>query len=341
MILELLTGEQRERIVEDSTNRETLISLALEGNQSIVVPMLVDRLYPSVQARAARKLWRDIGATFEEDSPVSIKDPTTQVFELEWDGKVHEAIDLAKQNKNPLLVDFVRQRHFLWNELSRENAKLPKPADVRHVDQLHDATLQALYARWSQRIDMAEEWRNMLAQVPSKSIDPYELGSALVAIGEFKEGLRLLETVSPMNAFHCYQYLGDVDAMFRLGGIEDVSKLDANQWLESRSASLKTGLGISTQEFAITAELSSLLHRLGRVEDSKVIDDALMRFAEINSTISNMEILKAWVDNGRRDRAIKRSLIFSISTHPPEISSERKRVISNRCWRSFSMNSVF
>lgn len=317
VILELLDEEQRNNLIENE-EPETLLAMALRDQQDSLLPVLVDRLYTPVAARAARQLWRTIGFPFEEIDNRQAILPVCDVFELEWNGQVDAAIAMADRQNLTEISRFIKQRNFRWQELIQPDLQPPKSEAIKTPQHLRDAVTQALFLSWSGQEDLASKWREAIQNCSSDQIPPHLLGSSLLTIGSLAKGIESWSIVSSRTAFDCYRLTGNVDKMFEMAGLTELEGPVFDAWLETKQKQIRAGAADPTSspqtmvDAGVLADLSHILYRLGYHEPSQKLEALLEKLPAgldpndpfNEEDFGSGELLSVWVDNSRRDRAI-------------------------------------
>ncbi len=305
VLLELLTDEQRATLSEETADRENLLAIAIRQGKHELLPALVDRLYSPVEAQAARRLWEQLGLELAEISPKTEATIASQVFALEWSGQIDKAIEVAESNKLSELASYVRQRAFRWQELAPgSNTNPPNAKVLRDLPLLQEVALQSLYLEWSGQLDRSIAWRKPIREAQAKQFAPQEMASVLLMSGEVE---RALQVATKSDALDVHLLRSDSDAILRMIGIEDFSKLDKEDWLSEKKEQLSDAKNEPRELIQILAEASCVLYRLGEVDFADKIDVVVLEFAESRNEEDWIvgEVLSNWVKRSRRAKAIE------------------------------------
>ncbi len=338
-LLELLDDDQRKQLTEDiSTNRLSyLLAKAMEDQQTDVVPKLVGLLYSPDAAASMRHLWIQTGAKGLSVEHLQYQETTrVRILELEWSGKIDEAVQLAIAVGDKPMADLVAVRNGHWKALGEPMGLFSEggnmPVELSSLSLARQLLLLEFLGRENEAKELVERFKK------TDSSDLVALSEAFAASGQFREAVQVISKHAPDVAIRLYQLLGDYNLAFAVLGF-DPNPESVQDWVKRNEAIASAEP--SSSHILMSIHAAMLLRQLGA--DSDPVIEELVRYAnaELPQDISRWEMLvRVWRVYDQREwivqhlgNLLERSINQEYQEVLLETSSERLGPVTPRIAR--------
>ncbi|MEQ1824630.1 MAG: hypothetical protein ABL921_01745 [Pirellula sp.] len=301
----LLDSFARRELFAQENRVEWLVDQAWKSNNESFVPRFLNlTLSPSDRVHA-NLWWRKLGMPEEwkVDEPIQL--PSVQVLKLEAEGKIDEAVDVAKKSRVVNLIEGLLLRSNRWDEwMALDTRRIPIMGQENFYHQKAGVLLTL------GRIDEAKE----LLEKSKKGIHTPSLaiGDALLALAtdRMEEYEAFVHTLPTTSAFSILRARGEIHSAFTLVGLDDLSIDSVKSWLKSKhyeKLDLADDDGVTSESALI--DVADLFFQIGYLEQGKLLDDyVIAKTTEQEAgkgAAAWTPLLRQWRLKNDRNKAIK------------------------------------
>lgn len=277
----LLDSATRRELMAE-TNREGIIAKAWETENEVYVPRLLDLVLEPAERAYVNQWWSKLGLTQDWHVNDQSNLPSAKIALLESEGKIDEAIDLAKKKSILNQVERLLIRSNRWDSwLTLDTRRIPIVGSQNLVQQKVGVMIML------GRLEEAE--KAFIDENEKRNNPKLASGDALLARALGNDVLcdRYLETLPEYDEFAIRRSAQQTRQAFAAIGLDDLSPNAVSQWIESeRFTSVRPSLVSEPEEPVSEAirnltEVSDFLFQLGLSEQGglvqKRICDELMQ----------------------------------------------------------------
>ncbi len=267
----LLDSPTRRELMAE-TNRERIIAKAWETENEVYVPRFLDLVLEPAERAYVNQWWSKLGLAQDWHVNDQSNLPSAKIALLESEGKIDEAIDLAKKKSILNQVERLLIRSNRWDSwLTLDTRRIPIVGSQNLVQQ--KAGVMIMLGR-------LEEAEKALNEESEKRSNPkLAPGDALLARALGNDVLcdSYLETLPEYDEFAIRRSAQQTRQAFAAIGLDDLSPNAVSQWIESeRFTSVRPSLDSEPADPAAEAirnltEVSDFLFQLGLTEQGDLV----------------------------------------------------------------------
>ncbi len=288
-MFDALTEEDRARLLSEFETvggpRTFLLAYAWQDHQEEQIPALVDYLWSPVEALEARRLWARLGLKEWSQRPPRVPlDPRIQLqwqtLTLELEGRLSEAIQLARRQNRLDASTAIPLSRGLWSELIPAHAKTPPPAgSIQNGQSAIDAARIALMLRWTGDETLFQQWRDAIGEPGEDSDAVGDVLMALGSVGRHDDALALALEKDPDEAYEVLLRQSRIEQALACIGIPKLDEASVLQWTKKIHEKEEPDQLRDTLQMQRMAEIGCLFSRLGLRSLASVVDRAAIQRA--------------------------------------------------------------
>lgn len=267
----LLDSATRRELMAE-TNREKIIAKAWEAENELYVPRFLDLVLEPAERAYVNQWWSKLGMTQDWQVNDQSNLPSAKIALLESEGKIDEAIDLAKKKSILNQVERLLIRANRWDSwLTLDTRRIPIVGSQNLVQQRVSVMIML------GRLDEAE--KAFMDESEKRSNPKLASGDALLAraLGNDTNYELYLKSLPEYDEFAIRRSAQQTRQAFAAIGLEDLSLDSVSQWIESeRFTSVRPSLDSEPADPAAEAirnltEVSDFLFQLGLTEQGNLV----------------------------------------------------------------------
>jgi hypothetical protein len=309
----LLDTYTRRELFSQENRVEWIVEQAWKSNQESYVPKLLNLTLSPTDRFHANQWWRKLGFPEEWRLDEATRLPSVQILALEAEGKVDEAIDVAKKKGGLNYVEGLLLRAGRWDEwMALDTRRIPITVGLQNFHHQKIGILISL-GRFHDANELFDKTRQI------RGAPGLVVGDALfaLALGRDEDYQDYLKSLPMSSAFSILRARGEVERALSLVGLEDPSTESVDQWLKNRAFEKIT----LPDDDAITPELmvidiADLLFQIGSAEQGALLDAHVISKAQAQEVVKGAAawpaILRQWRARNDRDKAVKQWTAFLI-----------------------------
>jgi hypothetical protein len=287
----LLDSATRRELMAE-TNRERIIAKAWETENEVYVPRFLDLVLEPAERAYVNQWWSKLGLTQDWHVNDQSNLPSAKIALLESEGKIDEAIDLAKKKSILNQVERLLIRSNRWDSwLTLDTRRIPIVGSQNLVQQRVGVMIMLGRLEEAQKAFIDESEKRSNPKLAS--------GDALLAraLGDDTSYELYLKSLPEYEEFAVRRSAQQTRQAFAAIGLEDLSPDSVSQWIESeRFTSVRPSLDSEPADPAAEAirnltEVSDFLFQLGLIEQGNLVQK---RICDELMQKEQMEGFAAW-----------------------------------------------
>ena len=307
-LLSMLDVQTRSEFLSRDGQIDNIIDMAWLAEKESYIPRVLDLVLKPTQRVQANRWWRKLGLPDEWKVSENSTLPSVRIAQLEADGKIDEAIALAKKSAmfnfvEPLI--FRANRWDAWFEMDLRRT----PVGGLEIMDHQKAAMQLLLGQENEAEALFDK---ILAKRGDNNLSNGEAILSL-ALGRMDLFEKHLASQPPLTAFLLRNNLGDVHGAFAQAGLNDLSPESVQTWLDSEGYAPRMEIedadGPGTSKAEALIRYADLFFQLGLREQGEMIDKKIVSQVsqeELRDGISAWnETLRRWIVMNEREKAIK------------------------------------
>jgi hypothetical protein len=225
----LLEPLARRELLGEENRTEWLIDQAWKSHNELYIPKILNLTLQPIERVHVNRWWKKLGmpSDWHVDEPDNL--PSVKIAKLEAEGKVDEAVEVAKKSRTVNYIEGLLIRSGRWDEwLALDTRRIPVLGSQHHYQQ-KTALLVTLG-----RMDEAEKTLDQ-SQRPVGA-ENLAVGDALLslALGRTDEFETYVSSLSKSDAFAIWRARGDVQDAFESIGLNDHSIDSVKDWVRQK-----------------------------------------------------------------------------------------------------------
>ncbi|MFO0011413.1 MAG: hypothetical protein ACK553_01600 [Planctomycetota bacterium] len=302
ILLELLPESAREnlsRYPSGDSPFDQVISAAWRDGTEKTIPRLLNAILPKHPIRVGLNArWKEIGMPPEWRVDVPSGIPEVEIATLEQNGKVDEALAIAKRNRLKDEYEKLLLRHQRWEEWLKLDPLQKGTAATGWEDVQRILLLESLG-----RHDEAMVFYELRKSDKSKAKSYYNQQKALMAllVGDKPAFNELIQTEAPTAWMDILFLHSELDKLLEAEGLSELSIKATDRWFDKWA---RQGGPINKP-----IRFQSLFHRLGLKEMEENLNRRIRRHIKAGSDEQSLQewdgILNEWGKYGLDDRRLE------------------------------------
>ena len=323
----LLDSATRRELMAE-TNRERIIAKAWETENEVYVPRFLDLVLEPAERAYVNQWWSKLGLTQDWHVNDQSNLPSAKIALLESEGKIDEAIDLAKKKSILNQVERLLIRSNRWDSwLTLDTRRIPIVGSQNLVQQRVGVMIMLGRLEEAQKAFIDESEKRSNPKLAS--------GDALLAraLGDDTSYELYLKSLPEYEEFAVRRSAQQTRQAFAAIGLEDLSPDSVSQWIESeRFTSVRPSLDSEPADPAAEAirnltEVSDFLFQLGLIEQGNLVQkricDELMQKEQMEGFAAWAPFLSRMAMLNDREKAIRLWTEFLVrSSYGPQPAYE-------------------
>lgn len=305
----LLDSATRRELMAE-TNRERIIAKAWETENEVYVPRFLDLVLEPAERVYVNQWWSKLGLTQDWHVNDQSNLPSAKIALLESEGKIDEAIDLAKKKSILNQVERLLIRSNRWDSwLALDTRRIPIVGSQNLVQQRVGVMIMLGRLEEAQKAFIDESEKRSNPKLAS--------GDALLAraLGDDTSYELYLKSLPEYEEFAVRRSAQQTRQAFAAIGLEDLSPDSVSQWIEyERFTSVRPSLDSEPADPAAEAirnltEVSDFLFQLGLIEQGNLVQkricDELMQKEQMEGFAAWAPFLSRMATLNDREKAIR------------------------------------
>ena len=325
----LLDPFVRNQLLGEGNRIESIVDQAWKTHNEKYVPQFLNLVLKPTERVYVNRWWRKLGLPHEWAVDDRSSLPSVQIARLEVEGKIDEAVAIAKKSGILNYIERLLIRTNRWDDWMALDTRRIPVLNVQNFYQQKAVVLISLgrideaEALWESIEKPTDKVKKRLPNAfPIEDTPKFANGNAMIAlaIGRTDEFDEYLDLISKRSAFGILRGQGDIHRAFEKVGLDDFSMPSVADWLESfKFDSKPTTIEIDENENLSEIELldyADFFFQVGLNEQGKFIDDFMIQKTkeqEIAEGISVwVPLFRQWVNKNDRAKAIQQWTEFLV-----------------------------
>lgn len=323
-LIALLDAPTKRELLGEEDRLEWLIQQAWRSKNESYVPRLLNLVLSPTDRVHANRWWRQLGMPPQWRVDVPNNMPSSQIIQLEDEGKIEEAIELAKRKGASNFVEGLWLRSNRWDDWL---ALDPRRTIISGSSNWYQQRVSLLLT-----LGRLQEANELLETAMRPKGDPaIALGDGLLSLlaDRMDDFETFLESQPVPKAFTIRRARGDVSQAFELVGLQELSVQSVKKWLHAKAFE---DIDLSEDEEetveSLLIDIADLFFQIGFFEQGQLIDDYVVEETKKLELSKGVEawvpLLREWRIKNDRPKAIKYWIEYLIR--------EKKRRARSNFW---------
>jgi tetratricopeptide (TPR) repeat protein len=324
--LSLLEPPLRTEFLNTQGRLDIIVDRAWADDRAEYVPKLLELVFPIAKRTFVNRWWRKLGLPQEWQLNEQSSLPSVKIAQLEADGKIDEAMELARRSGASNAIERILIRASEWDKWLQLDAKR---VPIVSADNLHQQ--RALVLLMLGRLDDANA---LLDAVPKSKGNPGLVqGAALLAraLGRNEEFETFVSSQPGPKAFELLMSGGLVKEAFSAVGVESLDLESVKQWIKSKAYEKKGVVELNLLDIA------EVLFQVGYHEQGDLIEKVVLDHVTAREVHEGHEvwvpIFRHWRESIGRERERVKALhqwkeALVRETKPGKGTAQKKRDLS-------------